>query len=310
MSFSSNFLGSSSLSLSSDPFEDFDPRNSPHSYSKDNASNENAQKGQSSMDITKQFSSSVNKMSSGGDNERGATMSNSRPIDYNEPQSTSVNNNESSANPFADFDPRVSPHMYVNGIPTDQSSSTTTTQTNKNKIGILLIDHGSRKEASNDLLHHIASLYQNSSRCPPHFIVKAAHMEIASPSIEDALRQFLLPQQNNGDEHVQSVKQIICHPYFLSPGRHVTEDIPQLVEEAKRNILNENMGLGDIQIITTPHTGSGLNVMVNAIANIVERSVKSDLSMADWNSGSNDELGGFFGDVMKMMEEQIANDEK
>jgi len=216
-------------------------------------------------------------------------------------------------NIFDLFDPRISPHMYPNGIPesslstTSTSTSTSTSTVSKtssqldkqSKIGILLIDHGSRKDASNELLHTIASLYQNSPKCPPHFIVKAAHMEIAPPSIEEGIRDLLF--STSGD-----VKQIICHPYFLSPGRHVTEDIPHLVEQAKLNILKDNEHLSNLQIVTTQHTGSRLKVMIDAIASIVEGSVKSDLTNVDSDTNNM----GFFGDIMKMMEEQTATEEK
>ena len=48
-------------------------------------------------------------------------------------------------------------------------------------------------------------------------------MEIAPPSIKDGIQTFV---------EEEGVEKIVCHPYFLSPGRHVVEDIPQVIEEA------------------------------------------------------------------------------
>ncbi|MCL4108852.1 UNVERIFIED_CONTAM: hypothetical protein GTU68_050476 [Idotea baltica] len=55
-----------------------------------------------------------------------------------------------------------------------------------------------------------------------HEIVEPAHMELAQPDIATAFRRCV----ERGAEHV------IVFPYFLSPGRHWSEDIPALVEEA------------------------------------------------------------------------------
>jgi sirohydrochlorin ferrochelatase len=54
-------------------------------------------------------------------------------------------------------------------------------------VGILLIDHGSKKQASNDRLDE--RIYQQN--VDSNVIVKAAHMEIAEPSIPDGLASLL-----------------------------------------------------------------------------------------------------------------------
>ena len=48
-------------------------------------------------------------------------------------------------------------------------------------------------------------------------------MELAQPSIGDAIQQ--LAQQGE--------KDVVVVPYFLSPGRHITQDIPALVDAAR-----------------------------------------------------------------------------
>ena len=47
-------------------------------------------------------------------------------------------------------------------------------------------------------------------------------MELAEPSIATAYQRCV----------EQGATSIICHPYFLSRGRHVAEDVPQLVKQA------------------------------------------------------------------------------
>lgn len=55
-------------------------------------------------------------------------------------------------------------------------------------------------------------------------IVEPAHMELSEPSILTAYKNCV----------AQGAVEIICHPYFLSKGRHVQEDIPTLLSEAAR----------------------------------------------------------------------------
>lgn len=148
------------------------------------------------------------------------------------------------------FDPTLSPHAYPNGIPDTKRSKKTLT------VGILLMDHGSRNEASNQRLHDMARLYQNTLGDNKRVVVKAAHMEIASPTIPETLQAFA----------DMGVDEIVCHPYFLSPGRHVKEDIPQIVGDAI-----ESMGL-DIPVVTTSPVGSHTELMIKAIHSLVEES--------------------------------------
>ena len=57
--------------------------------------------------------------------------------------------------------------------------------------------------------------------------------------------------------------EIICHPYFLSPGRHVREDIPRIVNEAVSSLEIE------IPVITTDPVGSNTQLMIGAIHSLV-----------------------------------------
>ncbi|KAL3800210.1 hypothetical protein ACHAW5_001804 [Stephanodiscus triporus] len=144
----------------------------------------------------------------------------------------------------SEFDPLLSPHVYVNGVdagrppPSSSSSSSgvaapaTTTTPRRRKVGILLIDHGSKRSASNEHIHAVARMYERTLKeredvvggggAGATTVVRAAHMEISAPSILDALRDVLV---------ADGVAEVVCVPYFLSPGRHATEDVPNLIAE-------------------------------------------------------------------------------
>ncbi len=88
--------------------------------------------------------------------------------------------------------------------------------------GIVIVDHGSRFSAANGMLLEVVAVFK---RVSGYKIVQAAHMEIAEPSIARAFAACV---------H-QGAKSVIVHPYFLSPGRHSTTDIPRLVAEAAQD---------------------------------------------------------------------------
>ena len=86
-------------------------------------------------------------------------------------------------------------------------------------LGIILVDHGSKLAAANELLLEVAQRFRTATGAA---IVEPAHMELAPPSIADAFATCVR----------QGAKRIVVHPYFLAPGRHSTSDIPQMVAEA------------------------------------------------------------------------------
>jgi sirohydrochlorin ferrochelatase len=87
------------------------------------------------------------------------------------------------------------------------------------KQGILIVDHGSRREAANAVLEEVAAIVQ---RARPDAIVRIAHMDLASPTIADAFDACV----------AEGAGAIVVHPWFLVPGSHTTHDIPRLVRKA------------------------------------------------------------------------------
>ena len=92
-------------------------------------------------------------------------------------------------------------------------------------LGIILVDHGSRLASANDMLNDVAQLFRSVSG---QQIVESAHMELAAPTIADAFSACV----------AQGATRVVVHPYFLSPGRHSTTDIPRMVAEAAKHHPN------------------------------------------------------------------------
>ena len=87
------------------------------------------------------------------------------------------------------------------------------------KVGIIVVDHGSRRAEANNALEGVVADFRKVSG---YDLVEPAHMELAEPSIATAFGRCV----------EQGATFIVCHPFFLSRGRHVVEDIPTLMEEA------------------------------------------------------------------------------
>ena len=86
---------------------------------------------------------------------------------------------------------------------------------------LLIVDHGSRIDAANDLLIDLIEALRIKK---PELIIEMAHMELAEPSIEQGFQACV----DLGATHV------IVHPYMLAPGRHATQDIPRLASDAAK----------------------------------------------------------------------------
>ena len=84
---------------------------------------------------------------------------------------------------------------------------------------LLIVDHGSRREEANQMLHGVGDILR---RARPDIIVHIAHMELAEPTIRQGIDACVR----------EGASEIVVHPYMLSPGRHATEDIPRMATEA------------------------------------------------------------------------------
>jgi sirohydrochlorin ferrochelatase len=89
------------------------------------------------------------------------------------------------------------------------------------KNGIVIVDHGSRRDESNAMLEEVARLFGERFR-ERYEIVEPAHMELAEPSIGMAYARCV----------ERGATRVIVCPFFLGPGKHWTGDIPRITAEA------------------------------------------------------------------------------
>ena len=86
--------------------------------------------------------------------------------------------------------------------------------------GIIIVDHGSRRDESNKMLEHVAELFARRFQ-EKYDIVEPAHMELAEPSIATAYARCA----------ERGATRIVVVPFFLGPGKHWTSDIPRLTAD-------------------------------------------------------------------------------
>jgi sirohydrochlorin ferrochelatase len=93
--------------------------------------------------------------------------------------------------------------------------------TTQPRTALVLVDHGSRSEASNASL--VAVAREVAELASGRFVaVIPCHMEIAPPSIADAFDTAV----------AAGAELVVVALYFLAPGRHSEIDVPQLAAEA------------------------------------------------------------------------------
>lgn len=89
------------------------------------------------------------------------------------------------------------------------------------RTALVLIDHGSRSAEANLVVETTAR--ELAAAAPGRFVaVLAAHMELATPTLEDAFAAAA----------VAGAELVVVGLFFLAPGRHSSRDIPRLAATA------------------------------------------------------------------------------
>ncbi len=95
---------------------------------------------------------------------------------------------------------------------------------------LLLVAHGSRRAESNDEIALVAESLKG--RVTADYAQTAyAFLELAEPSIEDGIDALVM----NG------ATDITILPYFLSAGRHVHEDVPEIINMKQKQYSEVNL---------------------------------------------------------------------
>jgi len=90
------------------------------------------------------------------------------------------------------------------------------------KIGVVLLAHGARnKQVKDDFLNLGQRL---KARLPEQVEVKGAFFSLTNPSLEEQVEKLVQA----------GVEAIYVYPYFLSAGKHVSKDLPELIGHLQR----------------------------------------------------------------------------
>lgn len=127
----------------------------------------------------------------------------------------------------------------------------------KLKVGIIILVHGTRgkkgtlevRQTFKRLSHELNSLLPDSSE------ISGAALQFNHPNMEEAITNLL----NKG------AQTIVIVPYFLFAGRHITEDIPQIVNKFK----SAHPGIKFIITETLGHNTSFANIITSRIKDAV-----------------------------------------
>jgi sirohydrochlorin ferrochelatase len=84
---------------------------------------------------------------------------------------------------------------------------------------LILVDHGSRRSEAHA---HAEWLAEQVRARRPGLAVYVAHLELAEPSIRAAVERGV----------AEGARELVIHPLFLVPGRHLSEDLPAQVRAA------------------------------------------------------------------------------
>jgi sirohydrochlorin ferrochelatase len=96
-----------------------------------------------------------------------------------------------------------------------------TTPAAQRRTALVLVDHGSRSDASNASL--VAVAREIAELAGGRFVaVLPSHMDLAAPSIADAFDRAVAAGANF----------VVVALYFLAPGRHSESDVPRLAAQA------------------------------------------------------------------------------
>ena len=114
---------------------------------------------------------------------------------------------------------------------------------------LLLVAHGSRRAKSNQEVVEMSKKLKK--HCEGEFdFVNPAFLELADVLIPDGIKQCV----------EDGATSIIVLPYFLNSGRHVVEDIPNIVNAEKENYP-------DVPITISSHLGASEMMMDVLISN-------------------------------------------
>lgn len=118
--------------------------------------------------------------------------------------------------------------------------------------GLIIIAHGSKKELSNNEFKELVNEIRNEDK---HFKeVDAAFLEFAIPNIDMVVREYI----------EKNITKIYFYPYFLNSGKHVSVDLPNIINSLQNLYTN-------MDFVLLKHFGKSnkiSDIIINDIKNI------------------------------------------
>lgn len=102
---------------------------------------------------------------------------------------------------------------------------------NMQKQAVVILGHGSKSLLAKEDFDYIVELVQQKMSTS---VVLGAHMEMASPSLEEVVSQL----------SEDKVVQVVVLPYFLFNGNHILEDIPEKIQVLQLQYPNIHFKFG------------------------------------------------------------------
>lgn len=118
---------------------------------------------------------------------------------------------------------------------------------------LLLVAHGSRVASSNETVVQLVNKLRPQLESYGFAAVAHAFLELTTPNIPEGIQTLV----NSG------ATQVVVLPYFLAPGTHVIDDVPELIDAARVSHPNVSFNV-------TPHLG-GVDGIINLILESARR---------------------------------------
>jgi len=117
------------------------------------------------------------------------------------------------------------------------------------KTAVIILGHGSRSKNADTA---IRAVVDGIKRVSEFTVVEHAFLQYVPPTPQEVIERCV----------GQNVDRIVIVPFFLQAGAHVTRDIPELIEKARKRHP-------EIEIMVTDYVGAH-----PLMANVVEELVK------------------------------------
>ncbi len=160
------------------------------------------------------------------------------------------------------------------------------------KVGLILIGHGSKLPHSRDTLDKLAEILRNRSKFK---IVEIAFMVRNVPTVPEAIDSV----------SKMDVQKIVLVPAFLAPGVHTTKDIPGLIGVKEKEPQLRSLG---IELVYGEPLGSDeriADILEEKALKALGEEVKKDTEVLDAYSVS--EAGRIVDKSMKLIREAIGD---